>query len=43
MGRHRHLQFSVLARPEALPLILEDIGASPAIFELGGGKFQLVL
>ena len=41
--RRRELQFSLLACPEALPLVLEDVGAGPAILKLGGGKFQLAL
>ena len=39
------LQFEVaaLARAEALPFVLEDVGAGPAFFEVVGRQFQFTL
>jgi hypothetical protein len=38
-----HFQIAVLAGTEALPFILEDVGAGPAFLKVVGGQFQLTL
>ena len=43
VGCRLQLQVSALARAEALPFVLEDVGAGPAFLEVVGREIEVAL